>query len=93
MRRRQLLLGERSFSLLVRRIAHELLIHAGPLCRLLQSAVIVELILDGYNVILLLLLLLHQHDLLLIFLQLLLLVTNEVTELHLLLNQVLSLGE
>lgn len=70
-----------------------MLIHARPLCRFLQSAVIVELILDSYNVILLLLLLLDQHHLLLIFLQLLLLVANKVTELHLLLNQVLGLRE
>ena len=41
--------------------------------------------------ILLLLLLLDQHHFLLIFLQLLLLVANKVTELHLLLNQVLGL--
>lgn len=43
--------------------------------------------------ILLLLLLLDQHHLLLILLQLLLLVANKVTELHLLLNQVLGLRE
>ena len=43
--------------------------------------------------ILLLLLLLDRHHLLLILLQLLLLVANEVTELHLLLNQVLGLGK
>ena len=43
--------------------------------------------------ILLLLLLLDQHHLLLILLQLLLLVANQVTELHLLLNQVLGLRE
>lgn len=63
------------------------------LSRHLQGAVVVELVLDGDDMVLLFLVLLDDADLLLILVQLGFLISNQITELHLLLDQVLCLGE
>ena len=82
--------------LLVHRVAHVTRIttnEARPLCGNLESTVVIQLIFERYCVILLLFLLFDLSDHLFVFSQILLLVSDHVTELHLLFDQVFSLSE